>query len=167
MIPIVELSAPALVAVNVVAWGCFHAGTGVYVHRLPLRRLDHDTWLWRERGWEREGRVYERLGVRRWKDRLPEAGDLLRGGMSKRHLPAVDDGGLARYAAETRRAELGHWLAAAAGPLFLFWNTAPVAAVMVAYGLGVNLPFIVVQRYNRLRVARISERRAARADRRP
>lgn len=161
------LSAPVLVAVNVIAWGVVHAGTGWYVHRLPLRRLDHDTWWSRERRWERHGRAYARLGIRRWKDRLPEAGDLFRGGVSKRHLPSTDPAGLDRFAAETRRAELGHWLAAAAGPLFVLWNPLPIAAVMVAYAMAVNLPFIAIQRYNRLRIARITARRAARADRRP
>lgn len=160
------LPAAGLVALNVAAWGCIHAGTGWYVHRLALSRLDHDGWLWRARAWERDGCLYERLGIRSWKDRLPEAGDVFAGGMSKRRLPPSDTGGLDRFAAETRRAELGHWLAAAAGPLFVLWNPLPIAAVMVGYGLLVNLPFIVIQRYNRLRVARITARRRARADRR-
>jgi glycosyl-4,4'-diaponeurosporenoate acyltransferase len=156
---------PALVAVDVVAWGLVHAGTGWYVHRLPLDRLDHDNWLWRGRAWERDGRVYERLAIRRWKDRLPDAGDLFPGGVSKRRLPSTGAAGLARFAAETRRAELGHVLAAVAGPLFLLWNPLPVAVVMVAYGLVVNLPFVAIQRYNRLRITRL-ERLAATAGRR-
>ena len=160
------MSAAVLLGVNVVVWGAIHAGTGWYVHRLALTRVDHDTWLTRGRTWERAGRAYERIGIRRWKDRLPEAGALFAGGVSKRHLPSIDGAGLHRFAAETRRAEVGHWLAAAGGPLFVLWNTAPVTAVMIAYGIAVNAPFIAVQRYNRLRVERISARRDARARRR-
>lgn len=161
------LSGWRLVAVDIVAWGCAHAGTGWYVHRLPRSRLDRDNWLWKARRWERGGRIYERVRIRRWKDRLPEAGALFPGGVTKRRLPATDAGGLAIYAQETRRAELGHWLAAAAGPLFALWNPLPIAAVMVVYGLAVNLPFVAIQRYNRQRIDRIIAARSARAGRRP
>ena len=104
---------------------------------LPVRRLDHDTWLFRARRFERDGRFYrDTLHIHRWKDALPEAGALFPGGMSKRHLPPADRGGLERFAVETRRAELGHWLAAAGGPLFALWNPAPIAVVMLVYGAG-------------------------------
>jgi glycosyl-4,4'-diaponeurosporenoate acyltransferase len=151
----------ATLAADVVVWGVLHAGAGYLVHRLPVQALDHDGWLWRPRPAERDGQVYERLGIRRWKDRLPEAGALFDGGISKRHLAC--SGSLERFVVETRRAELGHWLAMLPGPLFALWNPPGVAAVMVAYGIGVNLPFVAIQRYNRLRSSRVLARRAARA----
>ena len=62
------------------------------------------------------------LRIQRWKDRLPEAGALFAGGVCKRAAHRRRAGGLERFVVETRRAELGHWLAAAAGPLFVLWN---------------------------------------------
>jgi glycosyl-4,4'-diaponeurosporenoate acyltransferase len=147
-----------MILVDIGAWVVIHTTTGYAVHRLPLRRLQSDAGLLRLRPWER--RLYERLGIRRWKDRLPEAGDLFAGGMSKRRLPAVNDAGLLRFAAETRRAELGHWSAMAGGLLFVLWNPPAVAAAMVAYGVLANAPFIAIQRYNRLRISAVLERRA-------
>ena len=97
----------------------------------------------------------------RWKDRVPEAGAVFAGGLSKRHLPAAGAGGLERFVVETRRAELGHWSAAVAGPLFLLWNPVLAGVLLIAYGLVANLPCIVIQRYNRLRAERVL---AARAD---
>jgi glycosyl-4,4'-diaponeurosporenoate acyltransferase len=163
MIPLVHLPNAALVVVDIVAWAAFHAATGYAVHRAPLRWFEHDTWLTRPRPWEREGRAYEHLGIRRWKDRLPEAGGLFAGGTSKRHVPAPTDAGLARLATETRRAEWGHWSAAACGPLFVLWNPPWIAAVMVLYAVAVNAPFIAIQRYNRLRVGRVLDRRTRRS----
>ncbi len=115
---------PALtIVVDVIAWGVFHSATGYAAHRLDDSRLTEDGWLLRPRGFEAGGRWYRRrLGIHRWKDRLPEAGDLFRGGVSKRHLPAYDVAGLAVFVRETRRAELAHWWAlihrtvASAGP---------------------------------------------------
>ena len=46
----------------------------------------------------------------------------------------------------------------AGGPLFVLWNPPPIAAVMVAYGVLVNAPFIAIQRYNRARVSRVLRR---------
>jgi glycosyl-4,4'-diaponeurosporenoate acyltransferase len=142
------------VLVDVGAWAAIHAATGYAAHRLALDRLQRDTWLLRVRAFEDGGRLYERLGIKRWKDALPEAGALFRGGLSKRRLPRRTDGGLERFAAETRRAEYGHWMAMAGGPLFVLWNPPAVALLMVAYGVAVNAPFIAIQRYNRLRLVR-------------
>jgi glycosyl-4,4'-diaponeurosporenoate acyltransferase len=159
-VPPIELAPVPNVLADVAAWAAIHAGTGYAVHRLPVRWLRRDGVLFRPRRVENGGRLYERLGIRRWKDRLPEAGAWFAGGMSKRALPDAADGGLERFAIETRRAELGHWLAMACGPLFVVWNPAPVAAVMVVYGVVVNAPFIAIQRYNRARVSRCLERRS-------
>lgn len=87
---------------------------------------------------------------------------MLGGELSKRHLPTERDGGLVRYAAETRRAERAHWSSLLGLPLVVLWNPASGAAVMVAFGLAFNAPFVVVQRYNRARIERILRRRAAR-----
>lgn len=155
-------SKPKAVLLDVVAWGLVHALTGYLVHRLPARLLTRDTWLFRARAFEDGGRFYSRrLHIKRWKDRLPEAGALFAGGLSKRHLPNDERGGLERFVVETRRAELGHWLAAAAGPGFVLWNPPAATAIHVAYGVGVNLPFVAIQRYNRLRATRVLARRAA------
>lgn len=144
---------PLTIVVDVAAWGFFHTATGYAAHRLPDRRLDHDGWLLRLRPFEQGGRFYRRrLRIHRWKDRLPEAGDLFRGGHSKRALPAYDAAGLELFARETRRAELAHWWAMACGPLFVLWNPPLPATLLITYGVLVNLPFIVIQRYNRARI---------------
>lgn len=162
--PLVELPTWATVTANVVAWGAIHAGTGYAVHRLPVARLDRDGRLWRARSIEGGGHAYERwLRIRRWKDRVPEAGALFAGGVSKRRLPPLTAGGLTRFVVETRRAELGHWLALALGPLAVVWNPPMGAVLMVTYGVVVNLPFIAIQRYNRLRAQRLLDRDTARS----
>ena len=163
MIPLVHLPYGPLVVVDIVAWAAFHTATGYAVHRAPLQWFDHDTWLTRPRGWERAGSAYERVAIRRWKDRLPEAGGLFAGGTSKRHVPGATAGGLTRLATETRRAEWGHWGAAACAPLFVLWNPLWIAAVMVLYGVAVNAPFIAIQRYNRLRINGLLGRRTRRS----
>ena len=149
-----------LVVVNVVAWGVIHASTGYLVHRLPARLFARDTWLTRQRPFERDGRLYVRVfRIKRWKHLLPEAGALFAGGFDKRRLASRADDYLTTYLRETRRAELGHWLAAAGAPLFFLWNPAWIGALMVLYAVVANGPCVLSQRYNRLRLLRIATRR--------
>ena len=82
--------------------------------------------------------------------------------MSKRELPSYDVAGLELFVRETRRAELGHWWAMACSPVFLLWNPPLPSTLLIAYGVGVNLPFIAIQRYNRIRVSRVLRSRGAR-----
>lgn len=149
------------IVVDIAAWGAFHALTGYAAYRLDDDRLARDGWLLRPRAFEDRGRWYQRrLRIRRWKDRLPEAGGLFRGGLSKRQLPGLDAAGMELFARETRRAELTHWWAMACGPVFVLWNPPLAAALLIAYGVVVNAPFIAIQRYNRFRIEAVLERRA-------
>jgi glycosyl-4,4'-diaponeurosporenoate acyltransferase len=154
---------PALtIVVDVIAWGVFHSATGYAAYRLDDSRLSRDGWLLRQRRFE-TGRWYRRrLRINRWKDKVPEAGDLFRGGVSKRHLPAYDVAGLQLFVRETRRAELAHWWAMLCGPLFVLWNPPLAAGLLIGYGVVANLPFILIQRYNRFRTQPLIERRSAR-----
>jgi len=149
-----------LVVVNVVAWGVIHVATGYLVHRLPGRWFERDRWLTRARSFERGGRLYvDVFRIKRWKHLLPEAGALFAGGFDKRRLTSRRDEYLVTYLRETRRAELGHWLAAAGAPLFFLWNPAWIGGVMIVYALVANGPCVLSQRYNRVRLVRITGRR--------
>jgi glycosyl-4,4'-diaponeurosporenoate acyltransferase len=155
------------VVVDIIAWGFFHAATGYAAHRLGDERLSRDGRLLRARRFETGGRWYRRtLRIHRWKDRLPEAGALFDGGVSKRELPARDAEGLTVFVRETRRAELTHWWAMFCSPLFLLWNPPLAAALLVSYGVLVNLPFIAIQRYNRFRTLPLLARLERRGSRR-
>ena len=149
---------PAIVA-DAAVWATWGTAVGYVAARAPDARFAHDTWLTRIRVWERDGRTWERLGVRRWKAVVPELGALF-GGRSKRRLPSWDRDGLAQLALETRRAETVHWAVPLVLGLMPIWSPAWVTAVMAAYAVAANAPCIVIQRYNRARVRRSLDRRA-------
>jgi glycosyl-4,4'-diaponeurosporenoate acyltransferase len=150
------VNVPVLVIIDSVVWAGASAVIGLIGARTPTSRLQRDNWLTRPRRIERDGRMYERLHIRWWKDRLPEAGTWF-GGRSKRHL-----GGrlaLARFAAETRRAELVHWHLLFVTPLFALWNPPALFLAMLAYAVVANVPCVAIQRYNRARIERVLRRR--------
>lgn len=162
---LIDLPLGRAIVVSCLAWVLIGLLTGFFVHRLPLSYLSRDTWLTRPRRFEEGGRFYERrLHIRVWKDKLPEKGDLFRGGFSKRHIRSRSDGFLERFAAETRRAERVHWMNAVSGPVFLIWCPPSLGLVMIVFGWVAHLPFIAIQRYNRARITRTLARRGRAAE---
>ena len=143
-----------ILLVDAVIWVVWSVASGYIAHRLPLARLQRDQGLLRLRSWERS--FYARtLKIKRWKDHLPEGGDIFPGGYNKSHLRGRDPAALTRFAAETRRAEITHWLIMAAGPVFLLWNPWFLGFLMLAFAVIANLPCLIVQRYNRARLLRL------------
>lgn len=155
------------VVVSVAAWLLIGLVSGYVLHRVDVERFSRDGRLTRLRHWEDGGRWYQRhLRIRRWKDLLPEKGDLFRGGFSKRHLADRSGGHLERFVAETRRAELVHWVNLACGPLFLIWCRPAIGVWMIVFGVVAHLPFVLIQRYNRGRLLAILARRERRSSHR-
>lgn len=121
-----------------------------------------ELWLTRDRGPLRLTRLdtprgYRRLGIPRIKDRLPELGAAF-GGHSKGQLPGSEAEQLALYARELRRAEWVHWISMLTWiPLAFFnpWWLTLAFAIAVIVG---NAPFVLIVRYNRVRVLRIADR---------
>jgi glycosyl-4,4'-diaponeurosporenoate acyltransferase len=147
------VSAARTMGANAVIWLAICVAAGWAGGRLPRRWIASDTTLTRIREFERRGRIYQRLRVRRWKHRLPESNSL--GPVSrptKRTLTGRS--AVPTYVAETRRAEYVHWAIMAAGPIFFVWSPTWVARTMTLFGIAFNLPFIAVQRFNRSRVVR-------------
>ncbi len=107
------------------------------------------------------GRAYERLlAIKAWKDLVPDGAAWFRSGFSKASLHQRDASYLRRFAGETRRGELCHWAFLAVVPVFFLWNPWWADAFIAIYALGANLPCILIQRYNRARLARVLSRRA-------
>lgn len=164
-----KLGKTAHIAADFMAWAAVHAATGYLAHRLPDRCYQGDRWLWRARPWEDDRFYVDRLRIRRWKRLLPDAGGWgwVSWGFAKRRLAERSPDYLATFSLETRRAELGHWLALLAGPGFALWNPPRAMVWLQLYALASNLPCIVTQRYNRLRLERVTARRGPEGQYRP
>jgi glycosyl-4,4'-diaponeurosporenoate acyltransferase len=147
----IDLSAIAIVVINAAVFAAWSVVVSRWAQR---RRFTTDGWLSRAWRWERDGACYERLRVRRWKDRLPNVGGA-KSAIGDRSTSALD-----RFVVETRRAEWVHWMIVAIVPLFAAWNPAWAMPLVLLIALAFNLPCIVVQRYNRLRLRRVLLRRA-------
>ena len=129
---------------------------GATAPRWPSRWLDRDHGILRLTRLDTP-RAFRRLGIHSIKDRLPELGAIF-GGKSKDQLPGSEAEQLVLYARELRRAEWVHWISMLTWiPLALFnpWWLTLAFAIAVIVG---NAPFVLIVRYNRMRVLRIIDR---------
>ena len=127
---------------------------------LPKRWFRYDAFPFRSFAFEREGRIYERLRIKRWQNKVPDMSRLFARLMPAKRLKGrPDEATLTVMLQETCVAEAVHWGLSAAGLLCLrLWRGLWGAAVSLAYFLLGNLPFILIQRYNRPRLAGLLER---------
>ncbi len=153
---VIHLSGILNIIIDILAWLLIHVSVSLAIDKIPPNSFNPASWLYRERKWENGGRIYQRLlGIKKWKGLLPDGAAILKNRFRKKRLGNPDAAYISRFIAETCRAELIHWGIFIFSPLFLIWNEWWIGLIMIAYGFVVNVPCIVTQRYNRIRLKRI------------
>lgn len=127
---------------------------------LPKRWFRYDRFPYRTRAWERGGDWYLWTGVRRWKEIVPDMSKILPGLMPSKRLPGTFTPALLeRMLQETCVAECVHIALGALGFGCVFlWPGTWGWAVSAAYCVLGNAVFVVIQRYNRPKLARLFRR---------
>lgn len=148
---------PALVA-DCAIWAAWSSAVAWWWARRGTEQLACDGWLTRIRPWERDGRLYVRLGVRTWRRLVPDLGGPMGVGPAERRS-VHDPGAWEVMAAETRRSEKAHWAMLLALPVEWMLGPAALVAPMTAYALVAHVAPIALQRYNRARLGALSRRR--------
>jgi glycosyl-4,4'-diaponeurosporenoate acyltransferase len=144
------------ILLDIAAWLIIHMGVSYSMTHIPLRSFDTGFWLYKQRKWEKDGKIYVRIfRLRKWKKRLPDGAALFKKGFKKKHLKELDDVYLDDFIRETCRAELTHWIMFLFSLVFFIWNPWWVGIVMIVYAILVNVPCIIIQRYNRIRLKRV------------
>lgn len=116
--------------------------------------------------WEKNGKIYDRLHVHAWKDKLPDTSKVVPG-MVRKSIPlnGASYEIAERVAKETCVAELVHWTLLLCS--FLLYFSCPNAIGVIAavlYAL-CHVPFIIIQRYNRPTLALLAKRLREREER--
>ena len=127
---------------------------------LPDSALSPRSFLFRSRGCENGGLIYDRIfRVSKWKHLVPDGNiGAKRKRFKKKHLESFSEENINRFILESARAELSHWLAIFPFWVFGFFVPPEVLWYMLIYALVINLPCIFIQRYNRPRLLRLLER---------
>ena len=124
---------------------------------MPAGSFHADRFPFRSFAFERDGQIYDKLKIRRWKDKVPDMSKILPQTMVPKRLRlGVEQQRVSLLIQETCIAELVHVVLCFAGCLCLVLWPGPGGVVVTAlYILLGNLPFILMQRYNRPRLMRL------------
>lgn len=145
-------------------WGCaLYVAVIGFVMRFVgawynRERFSPDSALYRPKSWEKNGEFYKKLGIRRWKDRVPDVSRRAKKLYTKKVDMQKSPQNLRRLIQETCVAECVHYQ--------LILLSLPVTWIYKGLGGWVifamcvtgNLVFVAIQRYNRPRLMRALER---------
>jgi glycosyl-4,4'-diaponeurosporenoate acyltransferase len=145
------------ITLDIFIWLVIHLGVVYVMTRFSNKVFNPPSWLFLPRSWEGEGRLYEKIfKIKKWKEYLPDGARVAKKrGFPKKRLQEKSPPYLDLFIRETCRAELTHWIIFLFAPFFILWNKIGVGFIMILYALIENLPLILAQRYNRLRLQKI------------
>ena len=106
---------------------------------------------------EKGGKIYDCLRIKQWAKLLPDISKTFSGYMPKKKL-STDIADIETFIQETCVAELIHGFLCCTGLLCIpLWPTGGIWVYIIYLILG-NLPYIIIQRYNRPRLLRLLSR---------
>uniref|UniRef100_A0A7V3ZXR6 Glycosyl-4,4'-diaponeurosporenoate acyltransferase n=1 Tax=candidate division WOR-3 bacterium TaxID=2052148 RepID=A0A7V3ZXR6_UNCW3 len=150
-----------LLIFNFLFWLVLMFFAGIIVHFIPPEFYDPENFLFKPRKIEFDGKLYTSLfAIKKWKDRLPECGEFFKfNPFNKKRLQKMKDlNYFERFILETCRAELTHWIPILLYPVSLLWNPYPASIYVLIFVLLTNFPFLIIQRYNRIRFLRVVDK---------
>ena len=147
---------------------CVLVGTvGFFFGRLIAKcPLKPDRGWFRPFGFEKNGLLYEKLHIRFWQAKVPDVSRMLPFMMPPKSLSGDYKKRLPVMIHETCVAELTHIVVSILGlPCLWIWRGIGGVAVTAVFVLILNVPYILIQRYNRPRLIRLQKKLQARQER--
>lgn len=145
---------------NLFLWFVLHMICVYLCHKLPDAFYRKDLFYFRSLPFEAQGFFYERFfRVKKWKSILPDGGKINRYGFEKKKLSALSIAYLEQFHLETKRAELIHVTGLATSLIFICIHEFPFGLLVFIVAAFLDLPFILIQRYNRPRLDRLIQKK--------
>ena len=142
-----------IVYIAVLGFGSFLLG-----RLAPARWFPEDRFPYRSLPFEKNGSFYNRFGIRRWQAKVPDMSRIFPKLMQAKKVTKNFNSELPRMITETCIAEWIHGLLCILVlPCLWLWPGWGGAAFVLIYILA-NLPFIMIQRYNRPRLIRLRDK---------
>ncbi len=132
---------------------------------LPRRWFLPERFPFCSYAWERGGKIYDKLYIRAWKDHMPDMSRIMPDMVPKRvgKCPRAEEVWV--LVRETCVAEAVHWALCLFGiGIWFFWRSLTGVWLTLLFAV-CNLPFILIQRYNRPALLSLARRLEAREER--
>jgi glycosyl-4,4'-diaponeurosporenoate acyltransferase len=142
---------------NSVFWIIVHLFSSYIIFFIPKKFFSLNNKLFKNISKNYSLAFYEKLlGIKKWKAVLPEAGNFYKiEPFSKKKIISKKEEYLKRYHFETMRGEMAHIIPFLLYPISWIWNPFIADIIMFLFCFLFNFPFILILRYNRLRISMI------------
>ena len=125
---------------------------------IPKSWIHPDSFPFRAYRFENKGKLYDKFGVRKWQSKVIDMSKLFPRFIPQKKLEGDVMSAMPLMIKETCIAELIHWLLIIPGFYCLsLWNGPGGVMIVILYELG-NIPYIIIQRYNRPRFTAMLKR---------
>ncbi len=151
-------------AVNIVLILIWHALVWIFCLRADASFFEPSKPIYKIHKWESKNCFYtKKLKIKKWKDKLPQY--IAKNGFSKKQMKNISEMDplyIKKFIIETCRGEWDHLVCCAYSIISFLINPLPYAVMFSSIVIFCNVPFIAIQRYNRLRLLRLSKKRKLR-----
>lgn len=116
---------------------------------MPRKWFNERKFPYSEFEWEKNSEIYKTLKVKKWKNKMIDMSKIFTGMIPKAIKLGANSRDLRVLIKETCVAEFVHWvLCIISGGVYWIWESSAGVVVWFLCIVG-NLPFIIIQRYNR------------------
>lgn len=123
-------------------------------------RFDENAYPFACRRWEQGGKIYRRLGIRQWKDKMPDMSRIMPDMFPKKLTDATSPQMVRRLIKETCVAEFIHNCLSILFfiGIWLIYDCSLKGFALGGFAVLCNLPYVIIQRYNRPMLVRYLEK---------
>ena len=132
---------------------------------LPRGLFSEYKFPYRAFKWEKDGKFYNCLRIKKWKNHLPDMSRIMRDMLPKRITFDATSDNIDALIKETCVAECVHyWLCIFSVGIYLIWKNY-VGVILALVFVACNIPFMMIQRYNRPHLIKLRNKLLKREER--
>lgn len=126
---------------------------------LPRNLFLEDKFPFKAFRWEKNGSAYDALKVKKWKTKVPDMSKITGLIFPKRLRNNMTSADFDRLVKESCIAELSHYvLFILSYGIYQIWRGKTGLILLILYNLIGNVPYIIIQRYNRPHFIKVRDR---------
>lgn len=134
-----------VIYITVIGQVCFFFGLS-----LPREKFKENRFPYKSYAWEKDGKFYNIFGVKKWKSHVPDMSMISNKLFPKRINRQISSDDVDRLVKESCVAELIHYLLCVFSVgIYNIWKGKIGILFAALYILIGNVPYIIIQRYNR------------------
>lgn len=123
---------------------------------IPRKMFKYEKFPYASFKWENNGRIYEKLAIRKWKDKVPDMSKISKRMVKKKFDISSTSDSLLSLLYETCVAEFVHAVLIILGLVCAdIWQGVGGKIIVIIWIVLGNLPYIIIQRYNRPKILKV------------